>query len=177
MKRIALLAGTLGALIAGGVLHLLGAGPAGDALSGTVLALAPAAWWVASALRAGRLGVDTITVLALAGALAVREFLAGALIAVMLAGGRVLEDYALRRARRELTALHDRAPRSARRYEEGVPRLIGAEEVRRGDRLLVPGGELVPVDGVVESGAALLDELFHPVGEAFRDARLVRPKS
>ncbi|MEV7805626.1 hypothetical protein AB0O28_22025 [Microbispora sp. NPDC088329] len=54
MKRIALLAGALGALIAGGVLHLLGAGPAGDAVwaGGTVLALAPAAWWVASALRA-----------------------------------------------------------------------------------------------------------------------------
>ncbi|WP_328710044.1 heavy metal translocating P-type ATPase [Microbispora hainanensis] len=177
MKRIALLAGTLGALIAGGVLHLLGAGPAGDALwaAGTVLALGPAVWWVASSLRAGRLGVDAIAVLALAGALAVREFLAGVLIAVMLTGGRVLEDYALRRARRDLTALYERAPRSARRYEEGVPRLIAAEEVRRGDRLLVPGGELVPVDGVVESGTALLDEsaltgeslpVEHRVGES-----------
>ncbi|GAA0402415.1 heavy metal translocating P-type ATPase [Microbispora corallina] len=160
MRRIALLAGTLGALTAGSALHLLGGATAGDVVwaAGTVAALVPALWWVVSALRAGRLGVDAIAVLALGGALAVGEYLAGAVIGVMLAGGRVLEDYALRRARRDLTALYERAPREARRYEEGVPCRIAADEVRRGDRLLVPSGEMVPVDGVVESEGALLDE-------------------
>ncbi|MBP2703929.1 cadmium-translocating P-type ATPase [Microbispora sp. RL4-1S] len=159
-RRLALLGATLGALAAGGLLHWTGAAAAGDAVwaAGTTLALIPAVWWVVSALLAGRLGVDAIAALALGGALAVREYLAGAVIGVMLAGGRVLEDHALSRARRDLTALHERTPRSARRYEDGVPRLVPAGDVRPGDRLLVPSGETVPVDGVVASGDALLDE-------------------
>ncbi|MDP9869692.1 MULTISPECIES: hypothetical protein [Streptosporangium] len=116
---IALLVVTTTGLLAGLILHL-----AGDIVWTVVTgaAVVPATGWVISALRSGRLGVDAIAVLALAGALAVREYLAGALIGVMLATGRALEDYALHRARRDLNALYERAPHSARRFEDGVPR-------------------------------------------------------
>ena len=112
----AFLAGMIIALAAGGLLHLVGAGRVGDLVwaAGTAGAV-PAAWWVIDALRKGRLGVDAIAALALVGTLIVREYLAGAIIAVMLASGRVLEEFALRRAKRDLTALRERAPRSARR--------------------------------------------------------------
>ena len=53
------------------------------------------------------------------GALALEEYLAGAVIAFMLATGRTLEDLADARAHRELSALLERAPRSAHRYREG----------------------------------------------------------
>ncbi|GLX01673.1 heavy metal translocating P-type ATPase [Microtetraspora sp. NBRC 16547] len=157
---IALLVVTIGALLAGGALYVLGAVAAADVawIVGTVAALLPALWWVVSALLRGRLGVDAIAVLALAGSLAVGEYLAGALIGVMLSTGQVLDDYALRRARRDLTALYERAPRTARRYDDGTPHVIPVDDVRLGDLLLVPSGEIVPVDGVVRRGVALLDE-------------------
>ncbi|MFF5210603.1 heavy metal translocating P-type ATPase [Streptosporangium sp. NPDC000396] len=166
-------------LLAGVAFHVAGADTTGDIVWAAVtgVALVPATGWVVSALRSGRLGVDAIAVLALAGALAVREYLAGAVIGVMLATGRALEDYALRRARRDLTALYERAPHSARRYEDGVPRLVRVEQVHPGDLLLVPSGETVPVDGVVAGGLALLDEsaltgeslpVEHAVGESVR---------
>ncbi|WP_440073787.1 heavy metal translocating P-type ATPase [Streptosporangium sp. OZ121] len=157
---IAFLAVTTCGLLAGGALHLAGAGTVADLLWAAVtgVALVPAAGWVISALRSGRLGVDAIAVLALAGALAVGEYLAGALIGVMLATGRALEDHALRRARRDLTALYEHAPRSARRYRDGTPALVRVEQVRPGDLLLVPHGETVPVDGVIAEEPALLDE-------------------
>ncbi|WP_084965949.1 heavy metal translocating P-type ATPase [Thermoactinospora rubra] len=160
MKSWVFLALTVGALLVGAGLHLLGYTMVGDVAwaAGTAVAVPPAIWWVVSALRERRLGVDAIAVLALAGALAVQEYLAGAVIAVMLATGRALERYALRRARRDLTALYERAPRSARRYVDGMPTPVGIDEVRRGDLLLVPTGEIVPVDGVVARGAAVLDE-------------------
>lgn len=160
LKAFVLLALTVSGLLAGALLHLAGAGAAGDVAwaAVTCVALVPAIGWVVSALRGGRLGVDAIAVLALAGTLAVREYLAGALIGVMLASGRALEDYALHRARRDLTALYERAPHSARRYSGGEPHLVPVEQVRPGDLLLVPSGELVPVDGVVAAGLALLDE-------------------
>ncbi|MFG2076291.1 heavy metal translocating P-type ATPase [Nonomuraea maritima] len=151
---------TVAALVVGVVLTLLGVSGWADIvlIAGTVVALGPAVWWVVSALRAGRLGVDAIAVLALAGSLAVHEYLAGALIAVMLASGRALDDYAMRRARRDLTALYERAPRRAHRYEQDGPRRVDVSEVEPGDLLLVPAGEMVPVDGVVCGGAATLDE-------------------
>ncbi|GGK75246.1 ATPase P [Sphaerisporangium melleum] len=163
MRRFAghaLLVITVGALAAGGVLYLAGAPrPAGAVWAvGTAVALLPAIWWVVSALRAGRMGVDAIAVLALAGSLATGEYLAGALIGVMLSGGRMLEEYALRRARSDLTALRQRAPRTARRYEDGHARLVDVEQVRPGDRILVPTGEMVPVDGRVRQGVAVLDQ-------------------
>jgi ATPase, P-type (transporting), HAD superfamily, subfamily IC/heavy metal translocating P-type ATPase len=166
-RLTALLVLTVGALLGGGVAHLLGAAGTARAIwaAGTVAALAPAVWWVAEALRAGRFGVDAIAVLALGGSLAVGEYFAGAVIGVMLATGRALEDYALRRARRDLTALYERAPRTARRYLggradpfSGGVEIVPVDRVRRGDPLLVPSGELVPVDGVVREGTALLDE-------------------
>src|SRR5450759_5548134 len=76
----------------------------------------------------------------------------------MLATGEALERYAEGRAHRELTALLSRAPRDVHRYEDGelVTRPIDAVVI--GDRLMVKPGEVVPVDGLVEGAAAVLDE-------------------
>jgi heavy metal translocating P-type ATPase len=118
----------------------------------------PALWWVIDALRQRRAGVDLMALLALIGALAVREYFAGALIAVMLATGRTLEARAGARARREMHALLDRAPRTAHRYQDGQLTEPDLDAIEVGDLLLVKPGEVVPVDGRVESGVAVLDE-------------------
>ena len=94
----------------------------------------------------------------MAGALAVGEQLAGAVIAVMLAGGQVLEAHASGRARRELTALVSRAPREAHRLDGGRLEDVPLAAVRQGDVLVVRAGEVLPVDGLVEAAAAVLDE-------------------
>jgi cation transport ATPase len=82
--------------------------------------------------------------MSMAGALALREYLAGAVVALMLAGGNALEEAANRRARPELTKLVERAPRSAlvRRGDELVELPIddvGADEI-----VLVRAGEVAP---------------------------------
>jgi heavy metal translocating P-type ATPase len=76
----------------------------------------------------------------------------------MLSGGQVLESYADRRARRELSALLERAPQVIHRFVEGRWITAGTESVVVGDRLLVKSGEVVPVDGVLLSPTAVLDE-------------------
>ncbi|WP_089153887.1 heavy metal translocating P-type ATPase [Micromonospora sp. NBS 11-29] len=124
----------------------------------TVVALVPAAWTMLRQLWRRQFGVDVIAVLALLGALLVREFLAGAVIAVMVATGRALEEYARRRATRDLRALLERAPRQARRRTaDGGIEVVPLDRVAAGDRLVVGPGEVVPVDGAVED-AATLDE-------------------
>ena len=86
----------------------------------TLVGIVPAGWWVIDVARHRRLGVDVLAVLALVGTLVVGEYLAGAVITVMLASGRTLEARAVARARRELQALLAHAPRTVHRYDDGV---------------------------------------------------------
>ena len=116
------------------------------------------AWSIVRGLLAGKAGVDVIAVLAIGGALATEEFVAAAIIALMLATGETLERYAAGRAHRELTALLGRAPRDVHRYEEGELVTQPIDAVVVGDRLMVKPGEVVPVDGLVDGAAAVLDE-------------------
>ncbi|WP_327320257.1 heavy metal translocating P-type ATPase [Streptomyces sp. NBC_01235] len=156
----ALLTVTAAALTAGGIAWLVGAGGLADLFwgLGTISAVLPAVGWVLQALRHGRAGVDLIAVLALGGTLAVGEYLAGALIALMLATGRTLEAAAQRRASHDLRALLEHAPRSARRRTDAGVDTVPLAEVGVGDLLVVGPGEVIPVDGRVESAAAVLDE-------------------
>ncbi|MGV9936567.1 heavy metal translocating P-type ATPase [Streptomyces olivaceoviridis] len=156
----AFLAVTAAALTAGGAAWLAGDEGLADLLwgLGTWAAVLPAVGWVLAALRHGRAGVDLIAVLALGGTLAVHEYLAGALIALMLATGRTLEAAAQRRASHDLRALLEHAPCSARlRTAVGVT-TVPLADVAVGDLLVVGPGEVVPVDGRVEGVVASLDE-------------------
>lgn len=146
-------------LAAGGAAALAGADAAARALwvAGTLLGLVAAVAQLVVAIRGGRLSVDVIAVLALAGALAVGEPFAGAMISVMLASGQLLEARAAARARRELSLLIERAPRTARRDVDGQIDQIPVDEVAVGDRLLVGTGEIVAVDGRLLS-AGVFDE-------------------
>jgi heavy metal translocating P-type ATPase len=152
-----LLAVSGGCLGLGAILHLAGAGSAGDVvwIVGGAVGAAYSLWTLIDGLRRGRLGVDVIAVLALVGALAVAEYLAAAVISLMVASGRALESWAAGRARHDLQSLLDRAPRSARRYEGETLTVIAVDEAAVGDRLLVGSGELVPVDGVLLQDAVL----------------------
>jgi heavy metal translocating P-type ATPase len=107
---------------------------------------------------AGRAGVDAIALVSMSAALALGQPLAGAVVALMYSGGNVLEDIAVARAGHDLRSLVDRAPRVAhRRVDDGIEDVpVGGIAV--GDRLLVRAGEVVPVDGVVTSEAATIDE-------------------
>jgi heavy metal translocating P-type ATPase len=109
-------------------------------------------------LRLRQPGVDVIAIIAVAGALALGEHLTAAIIGVMLATGRFLENYAAGRAERELTSLLARAPREAHRVVDGKIESVQIESVVRGDRLLIKAGEVVPVDGLIVESTALLDE-------------------
>jgi heavy metal translocating P-type ATPase len=147
-------------IAAGGALALSGAGAAADAVWAATVAvmLVPLTWSILRTLAQGRVGVDAIALVAMAGALAVGEYLAGAVIALMLSGGNALEASASRRARRELTALLERMPSVAHRRGDAGWEEVPVERLAAGDVALVRAGELVPVDGTVQSDEAVVDE-------------------
>jgi heavy metal translocating P-type ATPase len=115
-------------------------------------------WEIASHLRQGNVGLDLIAALAMAGALVLGETLAGNIVALMYAGGKMLESYAHVRARREMTALLMRVPKTAVRYRNGTVEEVPLDRLAVGDRVLVQAGEAVPADGTVAEGRVLLDQ-------------------
>lgn len=147
-------------LVAGGVALLYGRADLSSLfwMAGTAVVLAVLIVDVLLSLSRGEFGLDLIAALAMAGALVLGENLAGIIVALMFTGGEALEGYAQRRARREMTALLSRMPRTAARYADGELQEVGLEDIRLGDRILVRRGEVVPVDGTVAKGVAILDE-------------------
>ena len=113
---------------------------------------------IVTSLRRGDLGLDIVAALSMTGALMVGESLAAAIVALMYAGGQFLESYAERAARREMTALLSRVPRTAMRHQDGRLEEVALDLVVPGDRLLVRQGDVVPVDGTVADGVAVLDQ-------------------
>ena len=158
IRRLLALAALAGVLV-GGVLRLLGDVGAAEAVwaASTALMLVPLTWSVARTLWRREVGVDAIALVAMASALATGEYLAGAVVAVMLAGGNALEEYAAGRARRELTKLLERAPRIAHRRRVGAVEEVAVDNLLPGDVVVVRAGEVIPVDGVAV-GEAVVDE-------------------
>ena len=158
--RRALVAVAAGALLIGITASAAGYGQAASWI--WAIGTAPvAAGLLLSMIRdvlAGRVGVDAIAFVSMSAALLLGETLAGVVVAIMYAGGNVLEDFAVGRAQRELKSLADRAPRFAHRLREGTVEDVPIEKIVIGEAILVRAGEIVPIDGVVTSGSAMLDE-------------------
>src|ERR1700687_4713952 len=112
---------------------------------------------IVSSLRRGEVGLDIVEALSMTAALAIGENLAAVVVALMYSGGQYLEAFAERHARREMTAILARVPRMAVRHRNGMLEEVGLEAIMPGDRLLIRQGDVVPVDGTVASGVAVLD--------------------
>ncbi|WP_224763693.1 heavy metal translocating P-type ATPase [Salinibacterium sp. ZJ70] len=151
---------TLAVALLGGILALAGAGAAVPYLFGGY-ALAVAAWQLVGMVREilqGRFGLDILAVTAIVATVLVGEYVAALVVVLMLTGGEALEDYAERRAKRDLDALLDRAPQRAHVSRDGTFVDVPVDEVAVGDVLLVRPAELVPVDGVLLSPSTAVDQ-------------------
>jgi heavy metal translocating P-type ATPase len=112
---------------------------------------------IAVSLRRGDVGLDVVAALSMSAALLFGEPLAGNVVALMYAGGQLLEGFAQGRARREMTALLGRVAHTAMRFGESGLEAVAIESIKPGDRLLIREGEVLPVDGRVAGSYALLD--------------------
>ncbi len=147
-------------LAAGLVAPLAGLGSWSDPIwtAATVPVLLALIAEIVTTLRRGDVGLDIVAALSMTAALLVGQTLAAAIVALMYAGGQYLEGFAEKRARRDMTALLARVPRSALRHRDHTLEEVPLELIVPGDRLLVRQGDVVPVDGTVAEGMAVLDQ-------------------
>ena len=88
------------------------------------------------------------------------EYLAGAIIVLMLAGGDALESYAVRSASSVLAALARRVPAVAHRRSASGIEDIALDQVAVGDTLVIYPHDICPVDGTVLDGHGVMDESY-----------------
>ena len=124
------------ALLVGGVLHAAGLAAEGDAVWAAAVAVLAAELSVEVAhtvIVERHMGVDTIALVAMIGSLILGEELAGLVVGLMFSGGAMLEDLASTPARRELTALVQRAPTVAQLRTATGMRRSRSTESQTGD--------------------------------------------
>ncbi|MBU4528496.1 MAG: heavy metal translocating P-type ATPase [Hoeflea sp.] len=113
---------------------------------------------IARSLSKGEVGLDIVAALSMSAALFFGESLAAAVVAVMYSGGTYLESFAEGRARREMSDLLSRVPRTATRRRDGALEEVPLDAIEPGDLMLIRQGDVAPVDGAVASDYALLDQ-------------------
>jgi Cd2+/Zn2+-exporting ATPase len=104
------------------------------------------------------LTVDFLASIAIFSALAIGEYLAAAIVVVMLNGGEIVEDYAINKASQAIEKLISSAPITARVRRRGKEQQIPIEAVRIGDHVLIKPGEKIPIDGIVEQGRGSVNQ-------------------
>jgi heavy metal translocating P-type ATPase len=112
-------------------------------------------------------GSDLLAGISIVTAALLGEYLAGALVVLMLSGGEALESYAVRSASSVLRALARRMPSLAHRRQDGQIADVPLSEVAIGDSLVIFPHDACPVDGVVIEGRGIMDESFL-TGEPFQ---------
>ena len=95
------------------------------------------------------------------------QYLAGAIIVLMLSGGAALESYALRSASSVLAALASRMPSIAHRKRGTDLGDVALTDIAPGDVLVIYPHEICPADGVVVEGHGVMDESYL-TGEPFQ---------
>jgi cation transport ATPase len=111
-------------------------------------------------------GSDLLAGISIVAAVLLQEYQAGALVVLMLFGGKALEAFALGRASSVLQALARRMPLVAHRRVNRRVTEVQLAEVRVGDELIVYPHEICPVDGVIIEGHGVMDESYL-TGEPF----------
>ncbi len=108
-------------------------------------------------LAKGNFASDIVASLAIVGALAFDQPLAGLIVVLMQTGGEALEHWAEGRATAAVRALEESAPRVAHRITDAGTTDITVDQIAIGDRCLVRPGEMVPCDGIVDDGEGEVD--------------------
>jgi heavy metal translocating P-type ATPase len=117
-------------------------------------------------------GSDLLAGMSIVTAALLGEYLAGAIVVLMLSGGDALENYALGRASSVLAALARRMPSIAHRQEDQAIIDVALADIAVADMLVVYPHETCPVDGVVTSGHGVMDESYL-TGEPFQITKTV----
>jgi len=109
-------------------------------------------------LRSRVLDVNTLVTIAIIGAIIIREYWEASAVVFLFLFGSLLESLSMEKTRNAIRELIDLKPKVARvrRYETEVE--VFADEVKKGEIVIVKAGEKIPVDGMVTKGSTAVNQ-------------------
>ncbi|AKB58319.1 Lead, cadmium, zinc and mercury transporting ATPase [Methanosarcina barkeri 227] len=116
-------------------------------------------WWSAyQGIKERDFTADIPVTIATIAAIAIGQYSAAAVVAVLLLLGGMLEELVSARAGKALESLAKLLPDRVTVRREGHDIVVPLEEVKVGDTILVKSGERIAVDGTVISGTASVNQ-------------------
>ncbi len=109
-------------------------------------------------IRKGRLDINALMVIAVAGAIVIGEWEEAAMVVFLFAVAQWLESRSLDRARAAIRSLLDLAPPEARIHDATGERMVGLDRVGPGQMMIVRPGERIPLDGTVQDGRSEVNQ-------------------
>jgi heavy metal translocating P-type ATPase len=135
-------------------------------LAALVFGGVPLVYELARNLLRREFGSDLLAGISIVTSVLLHEYLAGAIVVLMLSGGEALENHALRNASSVLRALAKRMPGIAHRKRGSVISDVALDDIAVGDTLVIYPHDISPVDGTVIEGHGVMNEAFL-TGEPF----------
>jgi heavy metal translocating P-type ATPase len=128
-------------------------------MTAIIIGIAKISWDSFKKIRKKNYSLDYIALLAMIVSLIADQYLAGAVIALMITGGEALDDYASRRAEGALRGLAERIPKfCTMRLPDGSVAEKQIHDVASKETIIVKKNEIIPLDGTLISEKALLNE-------------------
>jgi Cd2+/Zn2+-exporting ATPase len=113
---------------------------------------------VVSTITTKKLNAEVLVSIALIASVWVGEYVAGAMVALMMNAGELLEDLTIARTGKAIRTLMNLEPATARVLRNGQAIRVGIDEVAVGDIAVVHPGEKIPVDGQIIEGRGEVDQ-------------------
>jgi Cd2+/Zn2+-exporting ATPase len=129
-------------------------------VSSAMLALLTIGYGAICSLRERVFSMDMLATIAIIASIISREYFPATIVAFMLLGGEILEDYAQRRSTRAIQKLVDEQPQIATVLRDGKEVQIKPQEINIGETVLVRPGAKVPVDGIIQKGHACINQAY-----------------
>ncbi len=113
---------------------------------------------VVELVRARKIGTEIFVTLATSIAMMGGEYVAGAVLLVIILLAELIAELNTDRARASIKALIGSVPQTALVRRPGGDQTISISDLRLGDVVIVRAGEKIPVDGIVHAGEASVDQ-------------------
>ncbi len=113
---------------------------------------------ILSTLLEKKINAEVLVAIALIASVWVGEYIAGALVALMMLVGELLEDLTIARTGQAIRSLMELRPLVARVLRHGHEVELPIEDVAVGDIVVVWPGEKIPVDGTILEGCGEVDQ-------------------
>jgi Cd2+/Zn2+-exporting ATPase len=127
-------------------------------ISSAVLALLTIGYGAFKALHERVFGMDFLATIAIFASIISGEYFPATIVALMLIGGEMLEDYAQQKSSKAIQKLVEGQPQTATVLRDGQEIQVNPQTVQIGETVIVKPGAKIPVDGIIQKGHAYINQ-------------------